>query len=71
MADIVVEFLRCECGAEWRHSINLLDGKPIWMPPKAKRGAPCQHTPQQVEALVDGRWRKPGEPIEDEEGSDA
>lgn len=58
MAEGSVEFIRCECGAEWRHSINMLDNRPIWMPPKAKRGAPCQHRPDQAEALIDGEWIK-------------
>lgn len=51
-----VEFIRCECGEEYRHTINLLDGKPVWMPPKAKRGAICKHNPEQAQALIDGEW---------------
>lgn len=53
-----VDFIRCECGAEWRYSLNLMDGKPIWTPPRAKRGAMCQHRPDQAEALVDDEWIK-------------
>lgn len=51
-----VEFVRCRCGAEWRHSINVLDGRPIWCPPKAKRGVPCKHEIEKAEALIDGEW---------------
>ena len=60
-------------GPQWcskEHRLRTTEGKPIWMPPKAKRGAPCQHTPEQVEALINGRWHKPGEPIEDPEPDD-
>lgn len=53
-----VDFIRCECGESWRYDINLIDGNPVWMRPKAKRGAPCQHTKEQAEALVDGEWIK-------------
>lgn len=65
---VAVEFVRCGCGEEYGHTINLLDGKPIWTPPKAKRGATCKHPPADAEMLVNGQWIKSGDPIP-EEGS--
>lgn len=53
-----VEFIRCECGAEWRHSLDMLSGRPVWTPPKAKRGEPCRHDPGQAEVLSEGEWHK-------------
>ncbi len=51
-----VEFIRCKCGESWRYEINMLDGKPVWMRPKTKRGVRCSHPAAQAEALVDGEW---------------
>lgn len=64
---ISVEFIRCACGEEYRHTINWLDGKPVWIRPKAKRGAECKHDPADAEALINGQWVKAGDPIPGED----
>lgn len=52
-----VAFIRCECGESWRHEINLIDGKPVWIRPKSKRGERCKHEASQAEVLIDGEWK--------------
>jgi hypothetical protein len=45
---------RChECHEEWRHDVNMLTGKPVWLRPKVKRAkGSCTHQ-QLPEVLVE------------------
>lgn len=58
-----IEAVRCgDCHEAFALETNLLDGKPVWIPPKKKRGG-CQHPNAHGELMVNGQWIKPGDPI--------
>jgi hypothetical protein len=51
------EFNRCQCGAEWNYRLNIMDDKPMWFRPKAKRGEPCKHPTELAEVLTEDGWK--------------
>jgi hypothetical protein len=44
MADQPIAARCTECHEEWRHAVNMLDGKLVWLRPKVKRQkGSCSH----------------------------